>query len=199
MTVAQVRSALPFSVSAVLYFGKRRHLSATNKSKISCKEPDGCKLLPIITYEKISKKPQVANELIGMSLEEFEKLYAEFETIHIERMRALQYTRRNNLKRRRAVGAGRKHKYALRDRLLMTLFWLRAYTTYKVLGTFYDLNKTTVEDYLKNVMDTLSTLASFKFESPQADVPKLSYVEEVINAFPDVLLIANAEEHSANE
>ena len=78
----------------------------------------------------------------------------------------------------------------------MTLFWLRAYTTYRVLGTFYGLNKTTVEDYLKNVMDTLSMIASFKFEHPQAEVPKLSYVEEVINAFPDVLLITDAEEYS---
>ena len=150
----------------------------------------------MITYEKISKKTQVANALIGMSLEEFEKFYAEFEPVHSRRLSASQVTRRHKLKRRRAVGAGRKHKYALRDRLLMTLFWLRAYTTYKVLGTFYDLNKTTVEDYLKSVMDTLSMIASFKFERPQAEVPKLSSVEEVINAFPDVLLIAQAEEHS---
>lgn len=151
-------------------------------------------MLPQITYEKISKKPQVANALIGMSLEEFEKLYAEFELVHIERMRTLQYSRRHKLKRRRAVGAGRKHKYALRDRLLMTLFWLRAYTTYKVLGIFYDLNKTTVEDCLKNVIDTLSMMDYFKFEHPQTEVPKLNSVEEVINAFPDVLLITDANE-----
>ena len=151
----------------------------------------------MITYEKISKKPQTANALIGMSLEEFEKLYAEFEPVHMERMRASQVTRRHKHSRRRAVGAGRKHKYALRDRLLMTLFWLRAYTTYQVLGKFYGLNKTTVEDCLKNMMDTLSMIDSFKFERPQAEIPKLSSVEEVINAFPDVLLITDAEEYSA--
>jgi hypothetical protein len=88
----------------------------------------------MITYEKISVKPQVANSLIGMSLAEFEKLYAEFERAHIGRVNALPYTRRHKVKRERAAGAGRKHKYALRDRLLMTLFWLRAYTTYEVLG-----------------------------------------------------------------
>ena len=152
--------------------------------------------LPMITYEKIFKNPQVANGLIGMSLAEFEKLYAEFELTHIERVNALQYTRRHNLKRRRAVGAGRKHKYALHNRLLMTLFWLRAYTTYKVLGTFYDLDKTTVEDTLKNVISTLSTMTSFNFERPLAEVPRLRSVQEVINAFPDVLLIIDSEEHS---
>src|SRR5688572_3360853 len=74
----------------------------------------------MITYEKIFKKPQIANSLIGMSLAEFEKLYAEFELAHIAHEGALQYTRRHKLKRRRAVGAGRKHKYPVRDRLLMT-------------------------------------------------------------------------------
>lgn len=148
----------------------------------------------MITYDKIFKKPQVANSLIGMSLAEFEKLYTEFELAHIARVNAIQDTRRHKLKRQRAVGAGRKYKYALRDRLLMTLFWLRAYTTYKVLGSFYNLDKTTVEDYLNTVMCTLSMITSFNFERPQAEVPKLRAVQEVINAFPDLLLIIDSDE-----
>ena len=90
----------------------------------------------MITYEKIFKQPQIAISLIGMSLPEFEELYAELELAHFARTNALQYTRRHMSKRRRAMGAGRKHKYALRDRLVMTLFWLRAYTTYEALGVF---------------------------------------------------------------
>ena len=148
----------------------------------------------MITYEKILERPQVAHNLIGISLAEFEKLYAEFEPAHTARMSALQYTQRYKVKRQRAVGAGRKHKYALRDRLLMTLFWLRGYTTYTVLGTLYGLDKTTVEENLKNVMDTLSTMASFNFECPQADVPKLRSIQEVIDAFPDMLLVLDYEE-----
>jgi hypothetical protein len=151
----------------------------------------------MITYEKILKKPQAVNSLIGMSLPEFEKLYADFELAHIARVSALPYTQRHKLKRRRAIGAGRKHKYVLRDRLLMTLFWLRAYTTYEVLGTFYDLNKTTVEDYLNNVMHTLSTMTNFSFECPQANIPKLRSLQELINAFPDVLLIIHTGEQGA--
>lgn len=146
----------------------------------------------MITYEKISEKPQVANSLIGMSLAEFDELYAEFERVYTGRVSALKYTRRHPRKRQRATGAGRKHKFALRDRLLMTLFWLRAYTTYKVLGTLYDLDKTTVEDYLKDVIRTLSTIASFSFERPQADVPRLRSTAEVIHAFPDMLLLADS-------
>jgi hypothetical protein len=129
-----------------------------------------------------------------MSLAEFENLYAEFELIHSAHQSNLQFTRRYNLRRKRMVGAGRKHKYALRDRLLMTLFWLRAYTTYEVLGSFYDLDKTAVEDNIKNVLDTLGTMTSFRFELPAAEVPKLRSVQEVIEAFPDLRLLLDMKE-----
>jgi hypothetical protein len=148
--------------------------------------------LCMITYEKIFRKPQVANRLIGLSVAEFEKLYAEFELAHIARVSTLQYTRRHKVQRQRAIGAGRKHKYPLRDRLLMTLFWLRAYTTYEVLGFFYDLDKSTVEDNLNDVLDTLARMTTFDLEYPQADVPKLRSVEEVLNTLPEVYLLVDA-------
>ena len=143
----------------------------------------------MITYEKILKQPHLANSLIGMSLAEFEKLYAEFELAHNARECALQHTRRHKAKRRRVVGAGRKHKYTLRNRLLMTLFWLRAYTTYEVLGFFYGLDKTTIEDNLNDVLETLASMTTFNFEGPQAEVPKLRSVQAVMHAFPEVRLL----------
>ena len=84
----------------------------------------------MITYEKLSQRPQAARSLIGMSLFEFDELYAEFSIAHAERQMAEVKTKRGKQRRQRAVGAGPKHKHSLRDRLLMTLFWLRAYMTY---------------------------------------------------------------------
>src|SRR6266540_5570279 len=137
----------------------------------------------MIIYQKVFKTSQVANSLVGMSLAEFDKLYTEFEYAYTVRESTLQYTRRYKSKRKRMLGAGRKHKYLLRDRLLMTLFWLRAYTTYEVLGALYHLDKTTVEDNLKGVLDTLAIMTSFHFELPQIEIPKLRSVQEVMDAF----------------
>lgn len=148
----------------------------------------------MITYQKLLKKPQVAKSLIGMSLVEFGKFYVEFETAHEARLQASTTTRGSQKKRQRAVGAGRKHKYDLRDRLLMTLFWLKAYTTYELLGFFYDLNKTNIEDNLNLILDTLTHMTSFNFERPKADRKKLSSVEEIMDAFPDVRLVIDAKE-----
>ena len=143
----------------------------------------------MITYEKIFKQPQVANRLIGMSLEEFQKLYTELEMAYITRENALQHTRRYKVKRQRAVGAGRKHKYSLCDRLLMTLFWLRAYTTYTVLGCLYGLDKTTVEDNLNDMLDVLAKMTTYRFELPAAEIPKLHSVQEVLDGFPEIHLL----------
>ena len=143
----------------------------------------------MITYEKIFKQPQVANRLIGMSLEEFQKLYAELEMAYITREKALQHTRRYKVKRQRAVGAGRKHKYSLCDRLLMTLFWLRAYTTYTVLGCLYGLDKTTVEDNLNDMLDVLAKMTTYRVELPAAEIPRLHSVQEVLDGFPEIHLM----------
>ena len=147
----------------------------------------------MITYEKLLKKPQVAKSLVGMSLVEFDKFYVEFETAHIERLQSSKKTR-GKKKRQRAAGAGRKHKYDLRNRLLMSLFWLKAYTTYELLGFFYELNKTNIEDNLNLILDTLVSMTSFNFERPRAERQKLSSVEEIMDAFPDVRLIIDGKE-----
>ena len=143
----------------------------------------------MVTYKKISWKPQAALSLIGMSLAEFERLYSEFEPAYRARVGSLETTRRDKSKRRRAVGGGRKHKYSLRDRLLMTLFWLKAFTTYEVLASIYKLDKTTVADNLHDVLDTLAGMTTFHLERPQSDIPKLRSLQEVISAFPEFCLI----------
>jgi hypothetical protein len=127
-----------------------------------------------------------------MSLAEFEELYTKFEATYIARERSLEHTRRHKVKRQRAAGAGRKHKYSLCDRLLMTLFWLRAYTTYEVLGFLYGLDKTTVEDNLNDMLDVLAIMTTYRLELPAAEVPKLHSVQEVMDSFPELRLMIEA-------
>ena len=132
--------------------------------------------------------------LIGMSLAQFDKFYAEFELAYQARVHSQQYTRRDKLKRQRAVGGGRKHKYSLRDRLLMTLFWLEAFTTYEVLGSIYKLDKTTVADSLNDMLDTLAGMRTVRLERPQADIPKVRSLQELRNAFPEFRLLCNTDQ-----
>ena len=96
-------------------FGKKAGLFETNKQKLTLEDQD-LEIWIMLMYEKICKNPEVAMGLIGLSLAEFEQLYNEFELAYRAHENSLGYTRRDNMKRRRAVGGGRKHKYSLRDR-----------------------------------------------------------------------------------
>jgi hypothetical protein len=176
-------------LEALFYFGKKSRLGVTNGQKFNFERTEMDQVCTMIVYEKIFRQPQVANSLIGMSLVEFEELYATFETIYIAREMSLEHTRRHKGKRQRAVGAGRKHKYSLCNRLLMTLFWLRAYTTYEVLGFLYGLDKTTVADNLNDMLEVLANITTYHIELPAAEVPKLHSVQEVMNSFPELRLM----------
>lgn len=149
----------------------------------------------MITYEKLNRRPKSAPSLIGMTLPAFDALYAEFEPIHQQRREKAELTRRTKTPRRRATGAGRRYSHTLRDRLLMTLFWLRVYTTYEVLGFFYDLDKTNVEDNLKDILATLELMTTFTFDRPDpAERAKLRSPQAVMEAFPDVRLVIDGKE-----
>jgi len=71
--------------------------------------------------------------LTGLSVEEFQELYAEVERIYP----AAEDRRPARPNRRRKRGAEHKFQHTLRDRLLLVLIWLRVYPSYQVLGLLF--------------------------------------------------------------
>jgi hypothetical protein len=78
----------------------------------------------------------------------------------------------------------------------MTLFWLKAYKAYEVLGFFYELNKTNIEDNLKAILATLDTMTSFTYDHPSPKQRKLRSPKAMMEAFPQVHLVIDAKEKS---
>jgi hypothetical protein len=152
----------------------------------------------MVTYANLSQHPHVAPSLIGMPLAAFDLLYAEFAEAHRERLCHEKLTRRTKTVRQRTVGAGRKHRYDLRDRLLMTLFWMRTCATYEVLGFFYELDKTNIEDNLKDVLATLDRVETFTFERPNVTRLRLGSPEAIKEAFPELCQLTDINERSAH-
>ncbi len=54
--------------------------------------------------------------------------------------------------------------------------------TYEVLGFFFSLNKTNVEDNLKDILATLETMTTFAFERPGPERQKLRSPQAVMDA-----------------
>ena len=148
----------------------------------------------MITYPNLRSRPAAFQSMTGMSVGDFDHLYHEFAPAHERRLQTLSTTKRDKRPRKRQAGAGRRHSHDLRDRVLLTLFWLRVYTTYEVLGFFFSLNKTNVEDNLHDILATLETMTSFNCERPSKERQKLRSPAQVMEAFPDVALVIDAKE-----
>jgi len=94
----------------------------------------------MLTYDTLARKPGAFKSMTGLTVQEFEALLAELRP----RDEAAHREERAARPRRRARGGGAKPRYALRERLLMTLVWLRLYLTCEAVGVLFAVDKSTV-------------------------------------------------------
>ena len=148
----------------------------------------------MIDYDSLSRRPSAFRSMTGFSVERFHSLLLAVTRASEDQKHASQTTKRDGQPRQRAPGAGRPFAHDLRDRLLMTLIWLRIYPTFEVLGFFFDLHRANARDNVVEVLAVLETLADFSFERPSPERRKRRSVREVMDAFPDVCLVIDAKE-----
>ena len=94
----------------------------------------------MLTYDTLARRLGAFTSMTGLTVHEFEDLLADLGP----REEAAQQERSAAAARRRALGGGAKPRYALRERLLMTLVWLRLYLTGEAMGVLFAVDKSTV-------------------------------------------------------
>lgn len=146
----------------------------------------------MITYEKLSALPSAFRSLTGMDTGAFDRLFEAL--MEAQASRPKPGLTQKGQPRRRAAGGGRRPDHALRDRLLMALVWLRIYPTYEVLGFYFSLHKTNARLNVEAVLDALLSMSRFEFERPPKERQKLTSVQAVMDAFPEVALVIDTEE-----
>lgn len=147
----------------------------------------------MITYEQLLRTPKAFPALTGLALEEFDRLFGDVLAADRHR-RATTTTTKDGQPRRRAVGAGRHPDHELRDRLLLTLFWLRAYPSYSLLGWLFGLDKANAWRNAQDTLALLDTLPDFPFDRPAPDRRKVRTADALFAEFPAVRLIVDAKE-----
>ena len=114
----------------------------------------------MLNYEKLSKKSKMFRRFTGLTIEELDDLYAEIESKYSE----YENKRLGREERKRAIGAGRKFKLDLIDRLLMLLVYYRLYVTFCLTGFLFDLDQSNVHrdiKYLEPLVKALSITVEF--------------------------------------
>jgi DDE superfamily endonuclease/Helix-turn-helix of DDE superfamily endonuclease len=155
--------------------------------------PEGATM---IRYQDLQRRSgKLFRSLTGMDFHAFEALFADLEAAH-RAARAASAQTRDGRPRRRAPGGGRRHALAPRDRLLMALFWLRAYPTYEILGFLFGLDKANAHRNTADVLVVLETLGDFPFDRPDHDPNRtpLGSAEAIMDAFPAVRLVIDTKE-----
>jgi hypothetical protein len=144
----------------------------------------------MITFESLSANPRAFVSLSGLSLADFEALYLDFAPAYAQDRQASPT--RKGQPRQRAAGGGSQFSQDGRTRLLMALVWLRVSPTYEVLAFFFGLHRGNAQ---KGVLDVLATLAAhtvFTCERLARERQRLRSVQAVMDAFPDVRLVIDA-------
>ena len=117
----------------------------------------------MLTYDALARKLSAFKSMTGLTIHEFEELLADLRP----RYEAARREERAATSRRRAPGGGDKARYALRERLLMTLVWLRLYLTGDAVGVLFAVDKSTVSHYTRSLLRLLQDQGQDTLDWPE--------------------------------
>jgi len=143
-------------------------------------------------YKRLSRRPSAFRSLTGMTVSEFDVLYKEISPKIGECLIAIL----NERDRQRTLGAGGVYKNNSKNRLLMTIIWLRIYATYEVLGFLFALDKSNVQRNMKPILDVLEKEMKKEIAWPDKEKRQKMRMAQFMKEFSDVVAIVDATEHN---
>jgi hypothetical protein len=157
----------------------------------------------MITVTKLRRKPRHFQAFTGVSVAEFEQLFAQVAPAY----EADQQRRRNRGDQQRPQGVGHPFTLDLPERLLMGLMYLRLYVSQNLLSYLFDLDQSNVsrelnERLLPLLLEVLPVplrdaplrhLAREKADDQDADEPapdpkrrRINTLKELLDAYPEI-------------
>jgi hypothetical protein len=96
----------------------------------------------LLSYDRLSRKPHLFKSFTGLSVKQFDDIYCEIESKYSEYDIKRLSSRKE--RRERAVGAGRRFKLLVKDRVIMVLVYYRLYITYTLMEFLFGLDQSNV-------------------------------------------------------
>jgi len=144
-----------------------------------------------VSYQQMKRKPRLFKSFFGVTVTEFDELYTKVVPVWASK----EHERLSRRKRQRAIGGGRDYDLSLRDRLLMTLMWLKLYLNTDVLGFLFEVDGSTVSRNVRNLLPTMRALgeATLGWATPpqRGQTKNLAHAR---TAHPDLFAIVDATE-----
>lgn len=145
----------------------------------------------MLSYTYLSKRPSSFRNLTGISVKEFQELFAQFEPLW-EKSEQQRLERPN---RKRAIGGGHPYRLDVRSQVVMTLVWMHLYVTMDTVGVLFGVHKSAISRNTSRVLQILRKLGEDSLwwqEPPQRGQGR--NLEETLAEFPDLLSILDVTE-----
>jgi len=144
---------------------------------------------PMLTYEKLSRTPRLFRTFTGFTCEEFDRIYAQLEKKYPKH----EQKRLRKKNRKRAIGAGRKFKLPLKERMLMLLFYYRLYTNLALAGFLFDLNLSNVSRNITMMEPLIKTCIPIP-EKITKQTQRIHDMDELLTLYPELKAFIDATE-----
>ena len=96
----------------------------------------------LLSYDSLSRKPLLFKSFTGLSVKQFDDIFKEIESRY-DKYEIKRLSSRKE-RRERAVGAGRRFKLVVKNRIIMVLVYYRLYITYTLMEFLFDLDQSNV-------------------------------------------------------
>jgi len=143
----------------------------------------------MLTYSKLVKKPKIFRTFTGLTVEEFDDLYAKIESKYQE----YEVKRLQRKDRKRALGAGRKFSLELIDRLLMLLVYYRLYVTYCLSGFLFNLDQSNIYRNIKHLEPVVKACIPLPQEIHKK-ARRIGDINKLVEYFPELKAFIDATE-----
>jgi len=90
----------------------------------------------------IDKNPGEAQRLVGINYDQLKQLIKQAINLHTQTQSEVELRKTRIIKK----GGGRKTKLSLEEQILLTLIYLRQFTTFQLLGIQFGVSETTAND-----------------------------------------------------
>jgi hypothetical protein len=132
----------------------------------------------MLNVERVMNDERQMRAMTGMNLQSFNALLPYFETAYQEQIS------QSKRWRMRALGGGRKPKLStIEDKLLYILVYAKCYPTFDVIGSMFDLNRSSAHEWVHKLMPVLEQALDDSGALPERTIESMAAFAQ---KFPDV-------------
>ena len=141
----------------------------------------------IARYAGLRRHPSAFRALTGLTVPQFDAMWLEV----APRLLDAERKRLTRPGRRRAIGAGHPFALSERDRVLLTVVWLRRYPIYEVLGLLFGISQETAVRTVPRVLPILEAAGLTSMRGRDPGKYRRPNVDALLRETPELAVIVD--------